>query len=71
MEHDSTRQLVHDIRGCLNSLRLCLSVLETITPEPAQLQFLDDLIVAAQKLDELMIQLHRQGRCHDLTPPND
>ncbi len=71
MEHDSTRQLVHDIRGCLNSLRLCLSALETLASGAGQLQFLDDLIAAAHRLDELMIRLNRQSRCNDLIPPND
>lgn len=51
------RQLLHDIRGRMNGLQLCVAALET-SPTPAEsIEFLDDIITVSEKLDRLMVKL--------------
>jgi hypothetical protein len=60
MEHVSRRQLLHDIRGRLNGLQLCVAALETSPTKAERLEFLDDILAVAEKLERLMAKLEEQ-----------
>jgi len=47
----------HDLRGQLNSIMLCASVLP-ITPDPdEQIQFIDEIILAAERAMKILEQI--------------
>ena len=58
MEQVTRRQLLHDIRGRLNGLQLCVAALESSPTRGERLEFLDDILVVAEKLDRLMATLN-------------
>lgn len=57
MNEQEGRKLRHDIRGCMHGLQLCLSALETPLGWDEAPLFLDDVIKAATRMDNLMEQL--------------
>lgn len=53
----SVKTLRHDLRGHLNSIMLCASVLP-ITSEKAELvQFLDEILIAADRATSVLDQI--------------
>ncbi len=57
MDQLSRRQLLHDIRGRMNGLQLCVAALETSTTPNERIEFLDDIERLCDKLDTLMRKL--------------
>ena len=49
--------LRHAARGCLNSIKLCASAFDLPGPLEEQVQFLDDIIIASDKMCALVDQL--------------
>lgn len=54
---NSLSGLRHAARGCLNSIKLCASAFDLPGPVEEQVQFLDDIIVASDKMCALVDQL--------------
>jgi hypothetical protein len=50
-------ELLHSIRGALNSLKLCMSALDLPLDTETRLEFLSDVESAADRLAELTIEL--------------
>lgn len=48
----------HAARGCLNAIKLCVSALELPGPPEEQIEFLDDVINASDKMCDLVDQLN-------------
>lgn len=61
MDHQSRRQLLHDIRGRMNGLQLCVAALETTSTPSEQIEFLDDIDRLCDKLDRLLGKLEAAG----------
>ena len=51
------RQLRHDLRGRANTLLLCTSALPHTTETSEKLEYLDEIVIAAEKLVGLLDQL--------------
>lgn len=51
------KTLRHDLRGQLNSIMLCASVLPITEDHSEKLQFVDEIILAAEKGIEILDQL--------------
>jgi hypothetical protein len=51
------RQLRHDLRGRANTLLLCTSALPHTTEQSEKLEYLDEIIIAAEKLVGVLDQL--------------
>jgi nitrogen-specific signal transduction histidine kinase len=64
MEQISRRQLLHDIRGRLNGLQLCVVALETSPTDAEKLEFIDDILAVADKLERLMLKLEEMIERH-------
>lgn len=54
---DPVRELRHDLRGSLNALKLCASVLELPLEPSERAAFLDDILRACNSVDEMMQRL--------------
>lgn len=48
----------HAARGCMNAIKLCVSALDLPGPQEEQIEFLDDVIRASEKLCGLVEQLN-------------
>lgn len=59
MDEKSLRTLRHDIMGRLNAINLCAAVLQTDPEADEAVEFLNDILKAADHLDQLMIQWDR------------
>ena len=51
------RKVCHDIRGCMQGLRLCLSALETPMTTDERVEFVQDIISATDRMTSLMDKL--------------
>ena len=51
------RKVCHDIRGCMQGLRLCLSALETPMTTDERLEFLQDIVAATDRMTGLIDRL--------------
>jgi hypothetical protein len=51
---ESLPLLRHAARGCLNSIRLCVSALELDCTFEERVEFIQDIIASADKLDDLV-----------------
>lgn len=54
MDDQSRRQLLHDIRGRMNGLQLCVAALESSPDRDERIEFLDDIEKLCDKMDRLM-----------------
>ena len=55
--HDSLSGLRHAARGCLNSIKLCVSALELECTHDEQVEFIEDVIRSSEKLCGLIDDL--------------
>lgn len=49
--------LRHSARGCLNSIKLCVSALELPCTFEEEIEFIDDVIRSSEKMEGLMDEL--------------
>ena len=56
---NSLAGLRHSARGCLNSIKLCASALELDCTPEEELEFINDVIRACDKMGSLMDELSR------------
>lgn len=49
--------LRHSVRGCLNSIKLCVSALELPCTFEEETEFIEDVIRSSEKMAELMEEL--------------
>lgn len=54
---DGLPALRHSARGCLNSIKLCVSALDLPCTFEEEMEFIDDVIRSSDKLRELMDQI--------------
>lgn len=54
---DGLPALRHSARGCLNSIKLCVSALDLPCTFEEQIEFIDDVIRSSGKMAELMDQI--------------
>ena len=54
MDPDALRTIRHDTRGTANSLKMCVTVLEVPMSTAEKLEFVDEVIRAADRIAELM-----------------
>jgi hypothetical protein len=50
----SLSTLRHDARGCLNAIKLCISALDLPCTFEENMEFIDDVILSADRLDGLL-----------------
>jgi hypothetical protein len=54
---DPLRQLRHDARGALHSIKLCVAALKMQCTPEEEMAFIDDVIDCSDKLAEIMVKL--------------
>jgi len=54
---DPLRQLRHDARGALHSIKLCVAALKMQCTPEEEMAFIDDVIDCSGKLDQIMLKL--------------
>lgn len=52
--NDGLPGLRHSARGCLNSIKLCVSALELPCTHEEEMEFIDDVIRSSDKMVDLM-----------------
>jgi hypothetical protein len=52
--NDGLPSLRHSARGCLNSIKLCVSALELPCTHEEEMEFIDDVIRSSDKMASLM-----------------
>jgi len=57
MDASALRTIRHDTRGTANSLKMCVTVLEVPMSAQERLDFVDEVIRAADRIAELMTAL--------------
>jgi hypothetical protein len=57
MQISPLRQLRHDLRGRANALMLCASALPLAIDDQERLEFIDEVLVSADKLLDVLDQL--------------
>lgn len=55
--NDTLPALRHAVRGCLNSIKLCISALELPCTREEEQEFINDVILSADKMMHLTEQL--------------
>ena len=57
MNVEALRTIRHDTRGTANSLKMCVTVLEVPMSDDERVDFVDEVIRAADRIAELMTRL--------------
>lgn len=57
MDVDALRTIRHDTRGTANSLKMCVTVLDVPMSDHERIDFVEEVIRAADRIAELMTEL--------------